>query len=358
MKLKVNKEIIANIAIWVLLLTVFISLKVQLFPITKAVVLSFGSVLLLAGTAYFNALVIIPRFFQKRKFGQYFLMVIGLLTIVILCYLTLTRFWSLDVFPDGRPWQQDRTLPKKIGYRAFRAVPLFLLTVATLFISTLYKLAKEFLREEHRSTHLEKEKIRHELNFLRSQINPHFLFNALNNLHATVQLKPEKAGDYILKLGEMLRYVLEECKKEKVSLTDEIKYIENYIFFQKQKDDDFQNIQFEVKGDDPSSFYLEPMLFIALVENAFEHSYSEQSENRHIIIQMELKADVLKFTTRNNVSEDEKPPPTMGRNQSGVGLQNIKRRLELLYPEAHTLQHEKRNGEIYETELIIKKSPI
>ncbi len=357
MKRKLDKEILANISLWVLLLAIFSSLIGQWIPITGTIGLSLGTVLPLVGVAYFNALFIIPRFLKKRRFGWYFLTIMLLLFAVTSLNIGLTNILVNDLGFEQSPFQNRPTSPNRMSGAQYRVVPLFFLTIATLFISTIYKLAKEFLKKEQRNTHLEKEKIKHELNFLRSQINPHFLFNALNNLHATVQLKPEKAGDYILKLGGMLRYVLEDCKKDKVSLVEEINYIQNYIFFQKQKDEDFQNIQFEINGDEPSTLHLEPMLLIALVENAFQHSYSENAENQHIVITVHLKKRRLQFTTRNNLRDENDIPNSEKRNSFGVGLQNIKRRLELQYPQSHTFTHGIQNNE-YQTTLIIHPSPL
>ena len=352
-ELKIDIEKIAQIIVWILWLAVFISLKAQIFPMDKAVILSTGTILLLMGTAYFNALFIIPRFFKRGKIHQYLLTILGLLILILTLHFIFTHFLFDGFMQNSLPSPDPRTLHWKTGHPNFRIVPIFFLTVTTIFLSTIYKLAKEFLKKEHQNTHLEKEKIKHELNFLRSQINPHFLFNALNNLHSTVQLRPEKAGDFVLKLGEMLRYVLEDCKKNKVSLADEIKYLENYIFFQKQKDEELQNIKFRVGGNDPSAFYLEPMLLIALVENAFQHSYSEDSKKQYIDIQIELNSDVFKFTTQNNLSINPISFNPSNQKQLGLGLKNIRRRLELLYPNQFTFIHEKREA-TYFAELTIK----
>jgi len=357
MKLKKNFEYLIHVAGWLLILIIAISLISQLFSMTRSIIISLTTVLLLASVAYFNILFIIPRYFKKGKFGWYILAILSLLLFAILMNILLTKLLIPDFNPENFPYQNRPRLPNRIGVPSFRIIPLFFITVATLFLSTIYKLAKDFFEKERRNTYLEKEKIKHELNFLRSQINPHFLFNALNNLHAMVHLKPERAGDYILKLGDMLRYVLEDCKKGKVNLVNEIHYIENYIFFQKLKDENFKNIKFEVSGQNPADFLLEPMLFIALVENAFMHSYSVEVEKRYLIIRLELNEGVLKFNTQNNLSTEDRPVQVSERKESGLGLQNIKRRLELLYPNRHILTHEKRESE-YFAQLIIKKLPI
>ena len=363
MKWNKNIEVVLHLALWLLLFAALFGLLSQVFSIGNTIAQSLITILLLAGAAYFNAFIIVPHLFKKEKFGWYFLTIIGLIIGTTLLNILLTKVF----FPDDAfgifPFNDVSTLPGRIGIRKWRVAPVFLLNLITLFISTIYAFTKEFIKKEQRTAFLEQEKIAHELNFLRSQINPHFLFNALNNLHATVQLNPQKAGDYILKLGEMLRYVLEECKKDKVSLADEIRYIENYIFFQKQKDEGLNNVQFEVSGDRPETFFVEPMLFIALVENAFQHSYTDRIEQQHISIRLNIKEGVLTFTVRNNLGDKSqklqvvhlyKFPDKIKKESFGLGLQNIKRRLELLYPNNHIFTNGIQGREYY-AELVIKK---
>lgn len=357
--LKQNKhlESILHLGLWILLLLVFISLTSQVFPTQTAIILCSGTILLLAIVAYFNALVIIPNLFKEGRFWWYALAIIALL--IGATYLNTIYSTSIlsEITPE-RPSEfskHRRNMSGRIGFRFFRLIPSFFLVLTMLFISTLYKLARAFLDKEHRNTQLEKEKIQHELNFLRSQINPHFLFNALNNLHAIVQLNPQQAGDYVLKLGEMLRYVLEDCKNDNVSLAAEIKYIENYIFFQKQKDENLENIFLKIEGEDPSTFYVEPMLFIALVENAFQHSYTENPENQIIQISIYLTNEQIQFTTINNLGSQEKNIHPTKPYSLGMGLKNVKRRLELLYPDHHHLSYGIK-GDKYKAELIIQKA--
>ena len=356
MKWNKNVEITVQFVLWVLLFAALISVERLLLPLNQTLVLSTSTLLILIGTAYINTRFIIPNFFKKGKFVQYFLLILGLLVMATLFNGTLTKLFIYGpeatnaFFRKGPPEELS-----KIGIKPGRSAPLFFITIAVLFISTVYALAKEFLKKENRAIQLEKEKVEHELKFLRTQINPHFLFNALNNLHATVQLYPKKAGDFILKLGGMLRYVLEDCNKDKVSLADEIAYIKNYIFFQKQKDEALQNISFEVSGDDPSAFQLEPMIFIPLVENAFQHSYPENGERQYINIRIKLNDEVLHFTTRNNLVIENKTSETSNQKRQSIGIQNVKRRLELLYPGQHIFTNGVRNDE-YQVELIIKKA--
>lgn len=332
-------QVVLHLVFWILLGLVSLSFTTRIYPWDKAIPISFMNISLLSGTVYLYIKIIIPRFFRQEKFIWFFLSLAGLAILSTVLNVILTNFIANEGVLDlGINPVKESLRERAIGRPIF--APTFFITLTLLFIATVFELSKAFLEKERQTAQLEKEKTTHELNFLRSQINPHFLFNALNNLHATVQLKPEKAGDYVLKLGAMLRYVLEDCKKEKVSLADEIKYLENYIFFQKQKDENLQNIRFEVSGNDPSGFHLEPMLFIALVENAFQHSYLENAKNQWVDIELKTTDRNICLVVKNNLNDYVKEE----KESLGIGLKNIKRRLELLYPEKHELIYDKKDG--------------
>ncbi|MEL7124330.1 MAG: histidine kinase [Bacteroidota bacterium] len=331
---KINIETTLQIIFWMLLSVASISLMRQVFPLGEAILRGLLNVSIWVGIAYFNIYVLFPLLFKKKRWIVYFLALLGL-TIAAIFLREAVNGIFFERFIPQRGFPTPNRRPPFLIIRIF---PAFLFSLLILFVSTVYQLGKEFFEQEKESARLINEKVTHELHFLRSQINPHFLFNALNNLHATVQLKPQKAGDYILKLGEMLRYVLEDGVKEKVTLADEIKYLENYIFFQKQKDEKLKNVQFNITASDTLSIQLEPMLFIPLVENAFKHNYLESIEDQWVSIHLSVSNDTVHLEVKNNLGE------TNSRREDGfeVGLSNIKRRLELRYPGCHQLITEKR----------------
>lgn len=172
--------------------------------------------------------------------------------------------------------------------------------------------------------------------FLRSQINPHFLFNALNTIYGTaLQEGADRTGEAVQKLGDMMRFMLQENMEEKISLKREIDYLENYISLQKLRTDANPMVQIETnilhKG---THFQLAPMLLIPFVENAFKHgiSFREQST---ISLKLEVKDRTLNFEVYN--SKHAAQPTDPEKNKSGIGLENVKQRLELLYPGKHEL---------------------
>lgn len=200
-----------------------------------------------------------------------------------------------------------------------------------------------FIYKKRSATHAELTSLKTELgrsdaslSFLRSQINPHFLFNALNTLYGTaLQEKAERTGEGIQKLGDMMRFMLQENLQDKISLTRDIDYLNNYIALQKLRTSRSSSIVIETRIDEqPSDFLIAPMLLIPFVENAFKHGISLQ-EPSHIKITLQTKENTLYFDVHNTIHlKNDNDPEKM---QSGIGLQNVKRRLSLLYPNRHEL---------------------
>ncbi len=174
------------------------------------------------------------------------------------------------------------------------------------------------------------------LSFLQSQINPHFLFNALNTLYGTaLQEKAERTSEGIQKLGDMMRFMLHENVQDKISLTRDLDYLENYIALQKLRTSRSADIVIETQIDEQlNNFEITPMLLIPFVENAFKHGISLQHPS-HIKITLQTKGNTLYFDVNNSIHI--KPDNDPEKLQSGIGLQNVKQRLALLYPNRHEL---------------------
>ncbi|HEY0896697.1 MAG TPA: histidine kinase [Sphingobacteriaceae bacterium] len=174
------------------------------------------------------------------------------------------------------------------------------------------------------------------LDFLRSQINPHFLFNALNTIYGTaIQEKAERTGEGIEKLGEMMRFMLQENMQDKISLAREIEYLENYIGLQRLRTD--QNPMLKIETSVATGFrslQIAPMLLIPFVENAFKHGISFR-EASHIRISLEVTETVLNFDVYNSRHAKSEHDPE--KDKSGIGLINVRQRLQLLYPKKHEL---------------------
>ncbi|QHT71962.1 histidine kinase [Rhodocytophaga rosea] len=181
-----------------------------------------------------------------------------------------------------------------------------------------------------------------ELNLLKAQVHPHFLFNTLNNLYSLTLQNSPQAPSVVLQLSEMLRYMLYECNSASIPLTKEVRIVESYIELEKIRYKERLDLNFNCKGD-LSSSQIAPLLLLPLVENAFKHGASRELTQAWINIDLYLKTDKLKFKVSNSIPDKDLPGneelnERASEKTDGIGLSNIKKRLEILYPSAHRLR--------------------
>lgn len=193
---------------------------------------------------------------------------------------------------------------------------------------------------------LKAEKSKTELSLLKTQINPHFFFNTLNNLYALTVKNSKQAPDVILKLSDMMRYTIYEGEKETVKLQDEIDYLNNYIELHKIRYK--KSVKITFKHDIDPSISIAPLLYIILLENAFKHGVETLAENAFVYIDLYEKDNFIHFDIENNFDPNEL------KESNGIGLKNLKRRLLLIYNKDHELIVEAKN-DIYKTTLKIPK---
>lgn len=220
----------------------------------------------------------------------------------------------------------------------------FMTGVVFVLLSHALRLVTNSFQLERMKKALENEKLNAELAFLKSQINPHFLFNSLNNIYSLAYQKSDKAPEAILKLSEIMRYMLYESNVEKVSLEDEINYLESYIDLQKLRVKDHVNLELTVHVDNFQHRVM-PMLLISFLENVFKHGITTDEENP-IRILVEVQHGRLHFKAQNKKSNLNKD------KTGGIGMSNLKRRLELGYPDRHSLSLQD-NGDYYSSELFV-----
>ncbi|WP_299114885.1 sensor histidine kinase [uncultured Winogradskyella sp.] len=190
---------------------------------------------------------------------------------------------------------------------------------------------------------LKNENKKNELLHLQSQVNPHFFFNMLNNLYGLVDVDTEKAKALILKLSDLMRYSIYEGERKTVTLEEEIEYLENYIELHKMRYHKDVEVTFN-SNIDKSGYQIMPLLFIILVENAFKHGVENLTSDAYVHMNLTAKNGKVSFEVKNNFDNAELP------EKPGIGIQNLKRRLMLVYPKAHQLVFEKSN-DIYKAEL-------
>ena len=276
-----------------------------------------------------NVYLFIPRFLKSGKYLSY----VGLLLVTFMASTYLMT--ELFEFISGPP----PVLPEGVRPRVFGhglAHRLSVLPVAmSLALGTSFEMILNWEMQRKEKIQMEREKIAAELSFLKSQVNPHFLFNSLNCIYALSEQKSAKAGNAILLLSNLMRYMLYGTNNGKTEISKEVDCIEDYIQLQRLRISlrDSINIHLEIAGRDLKVF-IEPLILIPFIENAFKHgvSYNQKSE---VSIKLYITIDAVELQVRNTkkVFVGENPSST----DSGIGLANIKRRLDLLYPSRHSL---------------------
>lgn len=206
------------------------------------------------------------------------------------------------------------------------------------FIGLLLYFAYDRFNKVEIQKELERQNIQSELALLKNQINPHFLFNTLNNIDSLIKSNPEKASDTLVELSDMMRYMIYETNVTEVPLKQELDYIDNYLKLQSLQYANSNLVKYEVKGD-CENIVVPPMLFIPFIENAFKHCTDKESKDA-ISFSFDISLDSIQFEAINIYDENQKITKD---KSSGVGLDIVKRRLEILYPNRHQLTIEQKN---------------
>ncbi|WP_406684548.1 histidine kinase [Seonamhaeicola sp. MEBiC1930] len=197
-------------------------------------------------------------------------------------------------------------------------------------LSTSVKLGMEWFKSEKQRVLTESQKVTSELSFLKAQLNPHFLFNSLNSIYSLAHKQSKDTTNAIVLLSDLMRYMIYEANKELVPLEKEVNYIKNYISLQLLRLKDSSNVKVNVRGN--LNYNIEPLLLISFIENAFKYGTDFKGKT-NIIIRLIIEDEYLKLYVYNSVSYQQPKPKS-----SGIGLENIKNRLKLLYPKQHTFE--------------------
>lgn len=212
--------------------------------------------------------------------------------------------------------------------------PLFLVSMVFLIISTSGKIIVDWFKQQQTMKDLETQNMQSELKFLKTQINPHFLFNTLNSLYALTLKKSDQAPEIVIKLSEMMRYMLYECNERRVPLEKEINYIQNYLDLEALRQSNLVDIDFKVIGK-TSNQKIAPLVFIPFLENSFKHGVNHQLSDAYVYVKLELNENKLDFKIENSKSTGM--PAILPKPQGGIGLINVRRRLELIYPDSYSI---------------------
>jgi two-component system, LytTR family, sensor kinase len=313
-----------HLLVWAMLFAGWYFFRAKDFPSTQlAVQVTAIKVTVLALLIYATNYLLIPKLLYKKKYWQFFSVY---LTIIVGMGLLKLKIIMALVYPGLEPFANFKT-------RFYdNIIPVFLLVTT----GAACRLIKDYLQSQRRLNEIAQEKAQTELKFLKSQINPHFLFNSLNSIYFLIDKQNIEARQTLLQFSDLLRYQLYDCNSDTIAIEKEVAYLQDYIRLQKlRKDTNYEvdvNIQQDIKG-----FQIVPLLLIPFVENAFKH-ISHHNNNRNFV-----HVDLAKSNGSFSFCVENSKENQMQNNlllPGGIGLNNVKRRLELLYPDKHNLEIE------------------
>ncbi|MFK7785241.1 MAG: sensor histidine kinase [Crocinitomicaceae bacterium] len=300
-----------------------------------------GNVIVNFLTANAHIYVIFPHFFSRKKYIMYFLSTGCLLFLsVVIKVFFVFIFNSDEVVTDHDP-------------RETAPIIATLSTVFALFFSFLFRIIDNLVEKQQQEAALKEAQLMSELGFLRSQINPHSLFNILNTIYSMIYTGSKEAGNTVLKLSELMRYMLYETNETFIPITKELKYIQTYIELHTIKQKDKSTVQFDAKGI-TGDYEIPPLLLVPFIENAFKHGNWDSLDSKGWIKgEATMSKNELRFQLSNSWDETSERSDEPG----GIGIENVQKRLELLLPNKHALSID-RTETTYSVELIIEINPV
>jgi len=285
---------------------------------------------------YFTIYYLIPKFILKKKYLEFFLLFTFSLALF---YLTRTGLNYILVSENIWPEAQGNQEP----FTVIHVVELVIGAIYVIALVSAIKLTYDWVNEKKRNDDLQRMQLETELNFLKSQIQPHFFFNTLNNLYALVIKNSPKAPNVVMKLSEIMQYVLYEVKEPKISLMKSINYLYSYLELEKLRYGERVKSDISIEGD-IDDIEIPPLLFLPFLENCFKHGTNHQTDI-NVNIAFVVKDNFLFFTVENDFVKNDDTA-----TKHGIGIENTKRRLQLLYGSSYSLKTRSK-GNIYTVNL-------
>lgn len=313
-----------QIFFWLILAGIIIGFSASALPLKTAIHTTVLHLSFYCFTFYFNSLFTFKKLYKTKNNWKFF--------ILSLVFISITAFVMLKIEVNYISNILDAQKHLK-NLEMIKLVRNFFMLFQIVMISTIYLVQQRLKQQELINKEVVEEKLKTDLKLLKAQINPHFLFNALNNIYSLSYTKSDKAPESILELSKMLRYVIEDGDNEFVFLKSEIDYIESYIAFQRMRSPHEINVAFNFDQLEVNQ-KISPLLFIPFIENSFKYSRIEEHENAFIDIQFaSSEKGKIEFSIKNSIPETAK-----AKSGAGTGIKNVKQRLNLTYPAKHKLK--------------------
>lgn len=281
--------------------------------------------------AYANYLFFMPRLLKDKKWLPYILKFLVVLIIATSIFIFFKRH-LVDGYSHQAHW---------VYSNRFAIMNAMSATFLSSFLAML-KFLEDWFQLEATRQEVINEKLSAELRFLKAQINPHFLFNTLNNLYYLAYTQSPNTTEVIAKLSQMMRYMIYDSNHQKVPLNKEIEYMQNYISLENLRLNDQIPIKFDIEGS-PEQVLITPLILITFLENAFKHGVGNNNPNAWVNISLKIGRNSCIYTVENS----KLPTPPLPGEKSGIGLQNVRRRLELSYPAQYELIEEDRKDSYF-----------
>jgi two-component system, LytTR family, sensor kinase len=275
--------------------------------------------------SYFTTYVLFNKFYFKKRYTEFIIYLVS--SIILFAYL-LRILIHVFILPNLYP-EYFKENSDFFAYNIIKHV-FYIYSAVVMFV--VVKLIRQFYQVNKAKEQLKKQSVESELNLLRSQVNPHFLFNTLNNINSLVYKNPDLTYLSIIKLSDIMRYMLYESNIKEVTLENEIEYLKSYIGLQQLRLENPDFVKFNIEGNYAGKM-IAPMLFIAFVENSFKYA-DKNAKSPGIEIHLILEKNEINFEVKNYKKKIESPDLS---NNNGIGISNVKRRLELIYQDKHEL---------------------
>ena len=326
-------SILGQLGIWVILFMIYFMEEMDYSGILISTLFALSTVVCLVGAVYTHYYAVLPLLKRGKK-QVYFFLTFMLITLFSIALSLINNYFPFGYDPELTFWGE-------FIYNFF----LITLIVAS---SSLFYFVEEWFKNIERESLLKNEKLQAELNFLKSQINPHFLFNTLNNIYSYAQTGNQKTAPMLERLSSILRFIVYDCSEDRVGLTKEITAVEDLLEIHKMKNSEQRNIELSVEG--VKGYHLiAPLIIVNFVENACKHSDVVGNPKGFIHVQISVDSNDNCLT---KISNSFKKKVAINSKYGGVGLENIKKRLDLQYDESYTFE-EKKSANAYHLKLNI-----
>lgn len=339
-----QKEIIVHLLYWVIFtIGFFIQLKPEnnfIFSFDEITLFSLSYLFINVSTFYINYFYVLKRFFDVKLLSKFLIGLVLIFTYFITFRYLIEEVLFLHLFGTGNYFKGTTIQYYIFDNLHWASAPIFASTIIWIVINFIRTLQKEVVLNE--------EKKKAEIQFLKSQINPHFIFNTLNNIYSMVFRKSEQALPAIEKLSEIMRFTTYETQKELIPIDSELKYIESYIELEKIRNTKEIYISLQLEIEDKNQF-IPPYLLLPFIENCIKHGVLDDSENP-VLFHIQSNSKTILIEVKNKINKKLKDA------HSGIGLTNLEKRLEYYFPNRHTFKITN-DGSYFESYLKIQLQP-